>query len=89
MTKNLPNESWTVGFQFVIANSIQGIEMTLGESHRPDAVGIPGYLIPKDIHAQLFLRYPEPVKSIEVDPAGAIDLQRMAKHRTLRSRNIR
>ena len=71
-----PNESWIIGFQFVVADSIQHIESTLAANHRPVAVGIPGYVLPMDIHAQLFLRYPEPVKSIEVDPPGAIDIQK-------------
>src|SRR5579864_842109 len=70
------NESWTIGFQFVVADSIQHIESVLAANHRPVAVGIPGYVLPMDIHAQLFLRYPEPVKSIEVDPAGAIEIQK-------------
>ncbi len=76
-SKNLaPKESWTVGFRFVVVPSIQSIEAALAENHRPVAVGIPGYVLPKDIHGQLFLRYSEPVKSIEVEPAGAIDIQK-------------
>jgi len=71
-----PNESWTIGFQFVVANSIRNIETVLAENHRPVAVGTPGYVLPKDIHAQLFLRYAEPVKFIEVEPASALDVQR-------------
>jgi hypothetical protein len=71
-----PNETWTVGFQFVVAPSIQNIETTLAENHRPVAVGIPGYVLPIDIHAQLFLRYTEPVKSLDVEPAGAIEVQK-------------
>ena len=71
-----PDDSWTVGFQFVVASSIQNIEEVLAENHRPVAVGVPGYAVPEDIHAQLFLRYPKPVNSIEVDPAGAIDVQK-------------
>ncbi len=71
-----PNESWTVGFQFVTARSIQTIETTLAENRRPVAVGIPGYVLPMDIHAQLFLRYEKPVKSIDVEPAGSIDIQK-------------
>ena len=71
-----PNESWTVGFQFVVTDSIRSIETALAENHRPVAVGIPGYVLPKDIRAQLFLRYPEPVKSIDIEPAGAIEVQR-------------
>jgi hypothetical protein len=72
-------ESWTVGLQFVVANSIQNIEATLAENHRPVAIGIPGYVLPTDIHAQLFLRYAEPVRSVEVEPAGAIEIQKKAE----------
>lgn len=71
-----PNESWTAGFQFVVTDSIRNIETALAENHRPVAVGIPGYVLPKDIRAQLFLRYPEPVKSIDIEPAGAIEVQK-------------
>jgi len=69
-------ESWTVGFQFVVSPTIQSIETTLAQNRRPVAVGIPGYVLPTDIHAQLFLRYAEPVKSIEVSPVGALDIQK-------------
>ena len=71
-----PNERWTVGVQFVISPSIQSIESTLAENQRPVAVGIPGYVLPTDLRAQLFLRYDKPVKSIEVEPAGAIEIQK-------------
>lgn len=71
-----PNESWTVGFQFVVADSIQNIETVLAANHRPVAVGIPGYVLPMDIHAQLFLRYSKPATSLDVEPAGAIDIQK-------------
>ncbi len=71
-----PNESWTIGFQFVVADSIQNIETVLAANHRPVAVGIPGYVLPMDIHAQLFLRYEKPVTSIDVEPAGALDIEK-------------
>jgi uncharacterized protein DUF5695 len=71
-----PNERWTVGFQFVVSPSIQSIEATLVENHRPVAVGIPGYVLPMDLRAELFVRYSEPVKSIDVDPAGSIEIQK-------------
>jgi len=70
-----PNESWTVGFQFVTSPSIQEIETTLAKNHRPVAIGIPGYVLPTDLQAQLFLRYDKPVKSIDVAPAGSIEIQ--------------
>jgi hypothetical protein len=76
-----PNESWTLGFQFVVAPSIQEIEATLAQNHRPVAVGIPGYVIPIDVRAQLFLRYPKTVKAMQVEPAGALEIERKGEAR--------
>lgn len=70
-----PGQERTVGLRFLVADSIRSIEKTLAESHRPVAVGIPGYILPQDVEASLFLQYPQPVKKIEVEPAGAIDVQ--------------
>lgn len=67
-----PGESRSFGLEFLLAPSIPEIQQTLIADGRPVAVGIPGYVLPQDIHAQLFLRYAQAVKSIEVEPAGAI-----------------
>jgi len=67
-----PGQSRAFGLVFLLAPSIPAIQQTLIAHRRPVAVGIPGYVLPQDIHAQLFLHYPPAVKSIEVAPAGAI-----------------
>lgn len=67
-----PGQSRSFGLKFLLAPSIQKIQQTLLHHFRPVAVGIPGYVLPQDIHAQLFLNYHEPVASITVAPAGAI-----------------
>lgn len=67
-----PGESKTYGVKFLVADSIPHIERTLAANHRPVAVGIPGYVLPTDIRAHLFLNYPEDVSSISVDPKNAI-----------------
>ena len=54
------------------ADSIRNIEKTLAENSRPVAVGIPGYVLPTDLEARLFLKYPEAVKSMTVEPAEAL-----------------
>ncbi len=69
-----PGESKMYGLKFVVADSIRGIEQTLTENHRPVAIGIPGYVLPMDIDAQLFLKYPEGIKSLVVEPGGAITI---------------
>src|SRR6266699_1650544 len=69
-----PGESKMYGLKFVVADSIRGIEQTLTENHRPVAIGIPGYVLPMDINAQLFLKYAKGIKSLVVEPGGAITI---------------
>jgi len=69
-----PGESKTCGVKFLIADEIRHIETTLAASDRPVAVGIPGYVLPMDVEGQLFLKYSQGVKSLEVEPKGAITI---------------
>jgi len=68
-----PGESKTYGVTFVLSDSIHNIEKTLEENHRPVAIGIPGYVLPMDMDGELILKYPQAVKSVAVEPAGAIN----------------
>src|SRR5256885_3622119 len=70
-----PGETQTYGVRFVTSDSIRNIEKTLAENQRPVAVGIPGYILPMDLDAQLFLKYSKAVKSVQVEPAGAVILK--------------
>jgi hypothetical protein len=70
-----PGQERTVGLRFLVADSIRSIEKTLAANQRPVAVGVPGYILPEDIQANLFLKYSQPVKKISVEPAGAIDVR--------------
>jgi len=69
-----PGEERTVGLRFLVADSIGTVEKTLAENRRPVAVGIPGYILPMDVEASLFLKYPQPVQKVLVEPAGAIEV---------------
>jgi hypothetical protein len=73
-----PGESRTVGVRFLLSPTIPAIEQTLASNDRPVAVGIPGYILPMDIHARLFLKYLSKVRSIAVEPAGAIAVSRLS-----------
>src|SRR5258708_2336795 len=73
-----PGESKTYGLKFLLANSIRNIESTLAANHRPVAVGVPGYVLPMDIDAHLFLKYAKDIKSFTVTPEGAITISRQA-----------
>lgn len=67
-----PGETKEFGVQFSLAPSIRGIEQKLSEQNRPVAIGIPGYVLPQNVDAKLFLRYSKAVRSIQVEPAGAL-----------------
>lgn len=69
-----PGEHRTVGLRFLVADSIRDIEKTLAANGRPVAVGVPGYILPQDLDARLFLKYEHPVKNLEVEPRGAIEV---------------
>jgi hypothetical protein len=70
-----PNETRRYGVKFLVSPEIRDIERTLAENGRPVAVGIPGYILPMDVNAQLFLNYPHKVTSIRSEPAGAIAVE--------------
>ena len=70
-----PGESKTYGVKFLVSDSIRGIEKTLRENDRPVAVGIPGYVLPTDIDAHLYLKYSRNIKSLEVEPKDALALK--------------
>ena len=67
-----PGETRTYGLQFLLAPSIREIEDTLQSAERPVAVGVPGYIIPSDLPAKLFLNYPSAASSISASPSDAL-----------------
>lgn len=68
-----PGEERTFGLRFLLSKSIRSIEQTLISNERPVAVGIPGYVLPMDQEGYLFLKYPHAVRTISVEPGGAIE----------------
>ena len=70
-----PGESKSYGLKFLVSDSIRHIEKTLADNQRPVAVGVPGYVLPQDIEARLFLRYDKPVVSLKIDPPSAIEIR--------------
>lgn len=71
-----PNASRTYGVRFLVSDEIRNIEKTLAANNRPVAVGIPGYVLPQDIEAKLFLNAKSKVASIAAEPANAITIRR-------------
>ena len=73
-TSLAPGETRSFGVSFLVAEEIRAIESTLRAAYRPVAVGIPGYVVPTDMEARLFLQAAHEVETIEVDPVGALSL---------------
>jgi hypothetical protein len=67
-----PGATRTYGVKFLLSDQIRNIEKTLAENHRPVAVGIPGYVLPMDLDARLFLNYGHKVTAVTAEPQGAI-----------------
>jgi hypothetical protein len=71
-----PGETMEIGVRMTTAPSIRAIEQTLIANRRPVAIGVPGYVVPTDQQAWLFVKAPAAIKAIETSPAGAIDVAR-------------
>lgn len=84
-----PGQSKTYGVRFLLSDSIRHIERTLAENQRPVAVGIPGYVLPTDIDAHLFLKYSKPVKRLQVEPEGAISITKSASRNGWAAYNLK
>ncbi|KQN76264.1 DUF5695 domain-containing protein [Sphingomonas sp. Leaf62] len=73
-----PGERRTFGVRLIAAPSIRAIEPTLLAERRPVAIGFPGYVVPTDSPADLFVRAAQPVRDVAVTPADALTLTRVA-----------
>ncbi|UOB17846.1 DUF5695 domain-containing protein [Abyssalbus ytuae] len=73
-------ETRNFALKFVVAAGVKHIQDKLIEKKHPVAVGIPGYVLPMDINAKLFLNYPEEVKNIDVEPKGMLKILKTGKN---------
>ncbi|HKJ43508.1 MAG TPA: DUF5695 domain-containing protein, partial [Sunxiuqinia sp.] len=71
-----PGEKYTIGLRFILTDKVENIEKALIANKRPVAVGIPGYVLPQDVKAKLFLSSPEQVSSIKTEPEGALEINK-------------
>ncbi|RZL51028.1 MAG: hypothetical protein EOP00_01375 [Pedobacter sp.] len=83
-----PGEKKSYAFKFILSPSIREIERSLVLAKRPVAVGIPGYVIAKDVDAKLFLNYHQAVQSIDVFPAGALTLKSLVQQNGLQTYQV-
>ncbi len=76
-----PGGTRTIGVRFVQSPAIRAIEATLMAQRRPVAVGIPGYVVPTDLAASLFVHSPAQTIKLESYPQGALSITPMAPAR--------
>jgi len=69
-----PGESRSYGVKLLVAEDIRKIESTLMTNERPVAVGIPGYVLPMDLEAKLFIKHAEAIGSVNIQPTGALSV---------------
>lgn len=71
-----PGEVYSVGLRFSVADKIETIEDTVIKSGLPLAIGLPGYIVPADSTARLYLNHTSPVKNI--DAGGAFTVSELS-----------
>lgn len=69
------NQTRVFGLQFHLGTTIQEIDDTLYELGRPITTGIPGYIVPSDQTAKLFVKHSSKIRTLSVDPPHIIDVQ--------------
>ena len=74
-------ETKNFSLKFVLVDQIENIQATLIQNQRPVAVGVPGYVLPHDVDGQLFLKYNKAVKSLKVEPEGALVLEQKSTNK--------
>ncbi|KAF8711946.1 hypothetical protein RHS03_01649, partial [Rhizoctonia solani] len=67
-----PGDTKEYTLDFLVADGVRTIDDRLSQAGRPVAYGIPGYIIPLDTPAKLFLKHTAAVQSLSVSPAGAL-----------------
>lgn len=71
-----PGETVEIGLRMAEAPTIRAIERTLIANRRPVAIGVPGYVVPTDQQAWLFIKAPSAIKAIESFPVNAVEAVR-------------
>lgn len=70
-----PGDSWTVGLRLsLVEDGIRGIGDVVEATGTPYAMGVPGYIIPSDLEASLYLFTNKTVANITASPAESFDI---------------
>lgn len=69
-----PGDTVRFGLRLSATDDVRDIDATVESTGTPVALGVPGYVIPRDSSAQLFLRSSFEVTSMKVEPPGALTI---------------
>jgi hypothetical protein len=68
-----PGQSLQFGVRFSVAkDGVRGLDAAIGNTGTPVAVGVPGYIVPRDLPALLYLQSNSSVASIAAEPQGSM-----------------
>ncbi|KAL4905445.1 hypothetical protein BDW74DRAFT_185011 [Aspergillus multicolor] len=72
-----PESSWTVGLRLsLVKNGVRGIGDVVEATGTPYAVGVPGYIVPADLEASLYLFTNKTVAEMTTTPAEALEISK-------------
>jgi hypothetical protein len=70
-----PGQTISHGLRFLVAHTIRDIDKTLAAANRPVVIGVPGYILPTDIKATLFIKSgARSIVAVTSEPAGALTI---------------
>ena len=69
-----PGESRRMSLRLALNPEIETTDHRLSELGHPVALGVPGYVLPLDVEARLFIRHHAPTVSLTVVPEGALSV---------------
>ena len=67
-----PGESKTFGVRFSPAGEVQDIEADINNLGLPTVIGLPSYVLARDVVGSMYVNHSSPVKGIQVCPDGAL-----------------
>ncbi|XHG05483.1 hypothetical protein AWENTII_008704 [Aspergillus wentii] len=75
-----PGESVTYGLRFTSLSTVEEIESTVASLGLPVAVGLPGYVLPRDLKGRLFVNTTSNVSSVKVSPESSLSINYTTSH---------
>ncbi|MFM1878077.1 MAG: hypothetical protein RLZZ241_943 [Bacteroidota bacterium] len=67
-----PGETRNISLRLALNSSIENTESKLSDLSIPVAIGVPGFVLPQDVNASLWLKYHEPVSKWEIHGDGLV-----------------